>query len=193
MNKNFLSALSATEAEINKLLSEEDRIIIAIDGMSGSGKTTFANMLANNQASTLIHMDDYYLRPEQRTQERLGTIGGNVDIERFLEEVLLPLYKGDSFIYKPFDCHKMDFSDSRIIMPEKLVIIEGSYSCHPEIFDFADLHIFLYTDNVNQIQRIQKRNGYEKTREFITKWIPLENTYFEHFRIKEKCELQFCT
>ncbi len=191
MNKNMTLALKKTEEKIKQPLSDEEKIIIAIDGMSGSGKTTFANALAEDLSATLIHMDDFFLRPEQRTDKRLNTIGGNADVERLLEEVILPVYKGNSFIYKPFDCHKMDFSQAQTINPENIVIIEGSYSCHPEIFDFIDLHIFLYTDTVNQIIRILNRNGYEKAKEFVNKWIPLENEYFEHFNIKGKCELQF--
>ncbi len=191
MNKNMSLALKIAEEKIKRLMIDSDRVIIAIDGMSGSGKTTFANALAEDLSATLIHMDDFFLRPEQRTDERLNTIGGNVDVERLLDEVIIPIYNSNSFTYKPFNCHKMDFSESQTIKPENIVIIEGSYSCHSEIFDFFDLHIFLYTDTVNQISRILKRNGYEKAKIFMNKWIPLENEYFEHFGIREKCELQF--
>ena len=49
-------------------------------------------------------MDHFFLRPEQRTPERLRTPGENVDHERFLEEVLCPLRAGRVFWYRPFDC-----------------------------------------------------------------------------------------
>ena len=46
-------------------------------------------------------MDDFFLRPEQRTEERLKEVGGNVDRERFLEEVARPLTnKKKSFGYR---------------------------------------------------------------------------------------------
>ena len=49
-------------------------------------------------------MDDFFLRPEQRTPERFSEPGGNVDRERFLSEVLLPLRQGEAVDYRRFDC-----------------------------------------------------------------------------------------
>ena len=49
-------------------------------------------------------MDDFFLRPEQRTAQRLAQSGGNVDWERFQAEVLIPLRQGISFSYRPYDC-----------------------------------------------------------------------------------------
>lgn len=191
MNNNLNDALKVTLDAVSELLQESHQVLIAVDGMSGSGKTTFANALSKIQPSTLIHMDDFFLRPEQRTEERLSTPGGNADIERLLDEVVMPIYNDKNIIYRPFDCHTMDFLEPQTIEPKNTVIIEGSYSCHPKLFDFFDLHIFLYTDTVKQIDRILKRNGYEKAKIFVNKWIPLENKYFEHYKIKDKCELKF--
>ncbi len=193
MNSKMKSALSIVNCKINEILQSESQVIVAIDGMSGSGKTTFANALCEVRPSTLIHMDDFFLRPEQRTHERLNTPGGNSDTERILNEVILPIYNDKSFIYKPFNCHIMDFDESRVVVPKEVVIIEGSYSCHPDLFEFCDLHIFLYTDEVNQIKRIQKRSGFEKAKSFINTWIPLENKYFEHYKIMDRCEFKFLT
>ena len=36
-------------------------------------------------------MDDFFLRPQQRTKERLAEAGGNIDRERFLQEVAVLL------------------------------------------------------------------------------------------------------
>ena len=73
-----------------------DRFILAIDGRCASGKTTIATELAHTLNADLIHMDDFFLRPEQRTPERLAIPGENIDHERFLTEVLEPLRAGKS-------------------------------------------------------------------------------------------------
>ena len=65
------------------LAGEKPRIIAAIDGRCGSGKTTLAAWLMDQFDGNLFHMDDFYLRSEQRTPERLAETGGNVDYERF--------------------------------------------------------------------------------------------------------------
>ena len=73
------------------LAGEKPRIIAAIDGRCGSGKTTLAAWLMEQFDGNLFHMDDFYLRSEQRTPERLAETGGNVDYERFRKEVAVPL------------------------------------------------------------------------------------------------------
>ena len=70
------------------------RVLVAIEGGSASGKTTLGELLQNVYGCPVFHMDDFFLRPEQRTEARFAQPGGNVDRERFLEEVLIPLREG---------------------------------------------------------------------------------------------------
>ncbi len=70
-------------ARIETLLAERDCVFVAIDGPCTSGKTTFAAMLNRRFGGNVLHMDDFFLRPEQRTPERFAEPGGNVDRERF--------------------------------------------------------------------------------------------------------------
>lgn len=164
--------------------------IIAIDGRCGAGKTTLALKLQKQLRCSIIHMDDFFLRPEQRTLERLNEPGGNVDYERFYDEVIIPLKESRAFSYKPFLCHTQTFGDPVFISPSQLTIIEGSYSCHPRFWDFCDLHIFLDIDPQEQIKRITQRNGKAAAKLFEDIWIPLEEKYFEAYNIKEKCEIK---
>ena len=176
--------------KIKNLLNEKDFILIAIDGRCGAGKTTLAKKLIKELSANVIHMDDFFLRPEQRTKERLSTPGENIDHERFLKEVLLPLSGNKSFSYRPFNCKTQALSDPVNITPSEITVIEGSYSCHPELWDFYDLHIFVDTDYKTQLERIKKRNGEEMAEIFKNKWIPLEEKYFNEFNIKERCEIR---
>ena len=73
--------------QIDELLAEKDMILVAIDGKCTSGKTTLASKLAELYDCNVFHMDDFFLRPEQRTPERFAEVGGNVDYERFYKEV----------------------------------------------------------------------------------------------------------
>ena len=69
------------------LLQEKGgRAVIAIDGMAASGKSNLAARLAEELDGCVIHMDDFFLPPELRTQERLSSPGGNVHYERFEAE-----------------------------------------------------------------------------------------------------------
>lgn len=75
---------------IRSLLDRQERVLVAIDGRCGAGKTTLAARLQAELPCRVFHMDDFFLQPYQRTPERLQAPGENVDHERFLQEVLLP-------------------------------------------------------------------------------------------------------
>lgn len=58
-------------AAIDQKRTERERVTVAIEGGSASGKTTLAVLLTNIYDCKVFHMDDFFLRPEQRTAERL--------------------------------------------------------------------------------------------------------------------------
>ena len=176
-------------AEIARLRREKGRVIVAIDGRCASGKTTMAGELGSILDCNVIHMDDFFLREEQRTMERYAEPGGNVDRERFFSEVLQPLLRGEPFFYRPFNCHEMRLSEPVAVTPGEVDIIEGTYSCHPAFWDSYDLRIFLTISRERQLMRIRQRDG-AKAEVFQKRWIPLEERYFAAFGLEEKCEIR---
>lgn len=172
---------------LEKLLLEKDRVVLAIDGPCASGKTTLAKKLAMEFDGNLIHSDDFFLRPEQRTAERFAEPGGNLDRERFLEEVILPLKNGELRYYSPFDCKTMAPGEPLRFSPKKLWIIEGSYSLHPAFGRYYDLSLFLKISFKLQMERLKKRSP-EKLAMFQERWIPLEQKYFEAFSVEKNCD-----
>ena len=180
--------IESIRKQIDDLQCQRNQVLVAIDGSCTSGKTTLATRLAEIYDCNVFHMDDFFLRPEQRTQERYAEVGGNVDYERFREEVLLPLKSGKPFSYRPFDCSTFTLSDPVTVTPRKLNIIEGSYSHHPYFGDPYDLKILLTIPPELQQQRILQRPAFLHKR-FFEEWIPMENRYFEKFRISDKCDV----
>ena len=175
---------------IERLLVEYDKkdipVLVAIDGRCGSGKTTLGEYLHGKFDCNLFHMDDFFLRMEQRTPERMTEVGGNVDYERFYETVLLPVSAKKSVLYQPFSCREWKLMDKYEIPYKKLNIIEGSYSFHPYFGDHPyQLKIFMNIDSDIQMRNIIKRNGEEKAQDFREKWIPKEEAYFEKFHVQD--------
>ena len=183
--------LERAETAIRSLTKTDAPLLVAIDGRCAAGKTTLAARLRDTLTCGVIPMDDFFLRPEQRTEERLRQPGGNVDYERFREEVLLPLKQGLPFSYRPYDCRTQKFREPVCVEPDTVAVVEGSYSCHPELWDFYDLHIFLTVSPEEQRLRIRQRNGEKGLEIFQNKWIPLEERYFEAFRIEQRCAFSF--
>ena len=181
------AALLPLMGRIDTLLAQQGRAILAIEGRAGSGKSTLAAALQSIYDCTVLHMDDFFLRPEQRTEERYATPGGNIDHERFAAEVLPGLLAGTAFRYRPFDCATFTVGDGFDITPTPLTVVEGSYSLHPALGRYYDAAVFLTVDPVEQRRRIEARNPAFAQR-FFHVWVPLEEAYFAAFRPEERCE-----
>lgn len=180
--------------KINSVRNSNKKIIAAIDGECASGKTTLAaeisDILSRRMIScSVIHMDDFFLRPEMRTAEREAEPGGNVDYERVLNEVLLPLSRNLPAVFRPYECKNMRMGEKKKILPSDVNIIEGAYSCHPTLWSLYDLRIFVSAEKGVRLKRIKSRNGAEALKIFENKWIPMEEIYFNAFDIKNRCDL----
>ena len=181
--------LSCIKNRIDALSAAGKPVVIAIDGNCTAGKTTLASVLEKEYDCNIFHMDDFFLRPEQRTPERYAQPGGNVDYERFGEEVLRPLKAGGPFSYRPFSCSTFTLSDAVAVSPKQLNIVEGTYCMHPHFGDVYDLRIFLPVDAELQRERILRRPAFLHER-FFREWIPMEQLYFDTFRIPEQADLR---
>jgi uridine kinase len=189
MNENCRKRFAPVLLEIDKLLEiKKDNILIAIDGKCASGKTTLAYYLQSIYDCNLFHMDDFFLREEQKTEQRINEIGGNVDYERFKTEVIDKLVKKHEIEYSKYSCKEKCIIEPPLIMAHnRLNIVEGSYSLHSYFGEVYDLKIFMDIDNISQINNIRNRNGEERLQRFINEWIPKENAYIDKLINKENC------
>ena len=177
-------------AAIQELTKTRGIVLVAIDGRCAAGKTTLANRWGAAFGWSVAHLDDFFLRPEQRTPQRYTAPGENVDHERFLAQVLTPLRQGQTPVYQPFDCHAMALGPAVSLPVTSVVLIEGSYACHPSLWDSYDLRLFMTVDPSTQLRRILARNGPETARVFQDRWIPLEERYFAAFQVEQRCDLR---
>ena len=165
------------------------RVLVALDGRCAAGKTTLARRLGERYGWSVVHMDHFFLRPEQRTPERNQAPGENVDHERFLEQVLLPLERGEEPVYRPFHCHTQRLGEPVRVELAPVVLVEGSYACHPSLREHYDLRVFLTVERQEQLRRIAQRNGLEGLERFRVQWIPLEEGYFSACGVEQGCAL----
>lgn len=173
---------------IDSLLAQNGRGIVAIEGKCTSGKTTLAAWLGDHYNCNVFHLDDYFLRLEQRTPERFAQPGGNVDWERFQQEVLLPLTRGEQVLLRRFDCRSMEVCPPVPVPCRPLSIVEGVYCMRPTLAGSYDLSVFLDIDEETQRIRVMRREPPEKQRDFFEKWIPLENRYFRALQPQLGCD-----
>ena len=175
---------------IDEFIQYKASATVAIDGYCASGKSSLASTLKSTYPCNIFLMDDFFLRPCQRTPERLGEPGGNIDYERFKAEIIEPLKSGAPFIFRPYDCHTEELSAPVSVHRRPLNIIEGVYSLHPSIIDTYDIKVFMILDEVKQRDRLMKRNA-ELYKRFIDEWIPMEKKYFDYYKIPDECDFIF--
>ena len=174
-------------AAIDRKMAAQERTVVVIEGGAGSGKSTLAALLQRIYGCTVLHMDDFFLRGEQRTAQRYATPGGNIDHERFLQEVVTPLTQGETFRCRPFDCATFTVTDGYEVTPGALTVVEGCYSMHPALGDYYDLAVWVDIAPQTQRQRIEKRNSPAFAARFFDQWIPLEQAYFAAFEPAARC------
>lgn len=165
-------------------------LILAIDGMCGSGKTTLAEYLSSIFDSAIIHMDNFFLPFERKTKERLWEPGGNIDYERFTEIALPALGKREPFSYMAYNCQTAAYDRKMEIPSCTLIIVEGSYSLHERFGHYYDLSLFLNVSSQEQLRRLEARCQNEaKFTRFKTEWIPMENSYHEAQSVRERADM----
>ena len=175
---------------IDRLMEAQEFVRIAVDGRCASGKSTLAGLIQRVYGANLFHMDDYFLPFERKTPERLAEPGGNVDYERFFEEIA-GREKNAEVVWRRFDCGAQALGEWNHAQPNRLTIVEGSYSLHPQLRAAYDLKVFLDIDAERQSARILQRNGEYMHSRFVNEWIPLENEYFDGLNIRAVADLTF--
>ena len=178
---------------IDEATRRKKRVLLAIDGMCASGKSALAKRIAERYDCNVFHMDDFFLTPEMRTDERLAQPGGNADVYRFEVEVLKPLLQGDMVRYQRYDCKTGALIWQPIAEPKPLEIVEGAYSLHPKLRHIYDLAIGLRVSPEAQIRRVAAREGEDRLADFKTWWIPLEELYLKETGVWARCDLMLDT
>jgi energy-coupling factor transporter ATP-binding protein EcfA2 len=89
--------------------------LVAVDGHAGSGKSTFAARLAAALGGApVLHLDDLATH-----EELFGWTG------RLMEQVILPLSRGEAARYAPYDWTERRFGPARTLEPAPVVLVEG--------------------------------------------------------------------
>lgn len=172
-----------------RLLTERERVLLALDGGSGAGKTSAAALLKDVLGAAVVHMDDFFLPSHRKTADRLAQPGGNVDYERVEAEVLAPYRRGEVVCLRRYDCRTGRLLPPTALPFARLTVVEGVYSCHPALRGYYDAAVFLRVSPEEQRHRVQRREGAAQWTQFEREWIPLEDRYFAACGVADFCDL----
>lgn len=172
---------------VNKIIGgyrSNKPLVIAIDGRSASGKTTFAE----NFGCPVIHTDDFFRPREKDGTLNISEYSGNFDIFRFKSEIIDNIKSGQIVKYGVFDCSVGTVTETVTVGKSNCYIIEGAYSLHPQLGEYAKLKIFFDIGEETQKKRIASRNGLDGLERFLRLWIPAEERYLNFYNIESQCD-----
>ncbi|MBN9237025.1 MAG: uridine kinase [Afipia broomeae] len=177
-----MSESQSAVAKIVRRLADEprDRVhLIAIDGRSGTGKSTFAGILAKALDATVVDGDDFFAGGIEVRRDAPRERAANCIDWRRLRTALEQLREGKSVSYRPFDWDAFDGSlaaESRTKHPGPFVIVEGVYSARPELADLMTMRVLLRTTPEVRMERLLRREG--EIGPWERQWHEAEDWYF---------------
>lgn len=132
-----LSTLEETKERIQQLIKEKGRpVLVALDGKSGTGKSTIAKQLDESLGGVEINSDNFWSggkneewdkkTPEEKSDQA-------IDWKRLRSEVLIPLLSGKTAKWHSFNWETGEgLSPTEIVTnPSQLIILDGAYSSRP--------------------------------------------------------------
>lgn len=165
-------------------LSDQDSVLVAIDGRCGSGKSSLSQLIASVYGAMVLHMDDFFQTEAQKAAGERAVVA-NIDGTRLMA-ALTPFAAGEPFPLRAYNCLTGQFLPPRQIRPTRVRVVEGSYCLHPAIQIPYDVKIFMTVDPLTQRSRLKVRNP-ELFDRFVAEWIPQEEAYFSAHHIQDGC------
>ena len=189
--QNFHQGLDAITKQVLALVEEKLTPIILIDGRAGSGKSLFANALAERlypeleAAPRVIHMDDLYP----------GWEGLQAGSHYLNQKILMPLKNGNKPSWQIWDWGKSQRGSEvepgngwREFSGGVPLIVEGCGSLSRVAKELSDLCIWIESESKARRQRLQDRDG-RQFDEFWPAWTIQEDEFYQAEKSKELADL----
>jgi uridine kinase len=186
--------MRAAEQVIQAILPLQDvavdrSIVVALDGHSGTGKSTIAAAVSMAINAALVHVDDFYRdMPESERLELTAAQGVDryFDWERLRAKAIMPLAQRTRAQYGCFDwVTGHGLTKAVTVDPSDVVIVEGVYAARPEFDDLLDLKVLVEVPSATREKRRQQRArtvSRDAPEFWDARWQAAERHYFRAIR-----------
>jgi uridine kinase len=170
-------------------------ILVALDGGSGSGKSSLAALVAAELNAAIVESDDFFAAritdAEWNAMAPRERAAAAIDWRRLRREALEPLLAGTSASWHPFDFAAGTRPDGTYPMaieavtrgPASVIVLDGAYSARPEISDLIDLAVLVDVPTSDRHRRIALRETDEAfLAAWHARWDSAEDYYFTNVR-----------
>ena len=165
--------------------------VVALDGLSGAGKTTLVTQLQQHfQNAVVIHIDDHIVEHAKRYNtgyvEWIEYYNLQWDLP-FLTKILLQAIRDNApYLQLPYYLKEMDTTIEKTVMlqPNCIVLIEGIFLLRNEWKHYYDFSIFLDCPKEVRFQRVCEREKYvgdmqERIKKYNNRYWPAEEYYLK--------------
>lgn len=183
-------ACSQIVIAINQILTHQSPVLVALDGGSGSGKSTIASRLAQEIDCVIVPLDDFYSAsiPDwewdaRSPSERLRDV---FDWKKLRRDVLEPLIAQQTARWYPFDFVSGLRPDGTYALsphavekqPAPVILLEGAYSSNPKIADLIDLKVLI---DVPVLERHRRLDQLERDKQKLKRWHAIWDVVEEYY------------
>ena len=166
-------------------------LFIGLDGRSGAGKSTLATALATalgaSSSILVVEGDEFYAGGSGATWDARSPAenADRVIDWRSQYGALTALRTAGTATWRPFDWESPGWDADFAPMADPvsadladLVLVEGVYSCRPELHDLLDLRVLLATPEEERRRRLHGREGDAYRNDWEARWGEAEDYYF---------------
>lgn len=170
--------------ELKREVKNNNKMLIAIDGLGGSGKSSFAEVIRREiPLFDVVKMDDFYIPSMER-----GSKGyHNFDIEKLIEEVISPFINNEDVKYSKYNWIE-DRLEGEYTVSENYLIIEGVYSTSDRLKKYYDKKMWIDCHRDIRLHRGLVRDGEKAYKQWVDEWMPLEDRYVESQKPQENAD-----
>lgn len=190
-----------------RLKQADQPLFVAIDGRSGTGKSTIAQLAAaelghdaNGEPVVVILEGDHFYSGGSAEAWDARSVEEKVErvIDWRRQRVLLEtLRKHGEAYWQPFDWNSegWDADGSQLVAAQlhctalPIVMVEGVYSARPQLVDLFDLRILIKAPRPIRHTRIKRREGEAYQDDWYKRWVAAEAYYFTHIVQEETYDL----
>jgi uridine kinase len=170
-----------------------ETVFVGLDGRSGSGKSTLAQVVADvfvgrGESVTVIEGDQFYGGGSGATWDARTT---SEKVDRVIDwrrqrDVLEKLHQPGHAEWAQFDWHADDWDSAEVPLSDEtlsasagaVVILEGAYSCRPQLRDLLNLAVLLDVPEETRRCQLLGREGDVYRSEWEGRWSSAEDHYF---------------
>src|SRR3989442_389859 len=166
------------------------RLVVAIDGRSGSGKSTVATAVAQAISAVIVPCDDFFAASvrdagwDRRTPEQRAADA--IDWGRLKREAIATVRTGRAARWYPFDFLAGPRADGSYplqttptdLAPKPVVLLDGAYSARPELADVLDLTVLVEAAATTRAARLAMREAPDFLRQWHARWDLAQEYYF---------------